>query len=123
MYKWETVADRKIREAMEAGEFDNLPSKGRPIPLDLEPFEDPSLWMAHHLLQVNGFAPPWIDESRQIDEECARLHAEIAAARAQGRPLQILRDRAAEMNRRILTYNLKSPGTRFHKRPVDWKIS
>jgi len=28
----ETTADRIIREAMEAGEFDDLPGVGRPIP-------------------------------------------------------------------------------------------
>jgi DnaJ-like protein len=26
--KWESIAERKIREAMEAGAFDNLPCKG-----------------------------------------------------------------------------------------------
>jgi hypothetical protein len=30
--KIETVADRTIREAMEAGEFDELPGTGEPIP-------------------------------------------------------------------------------------------
>lgn len=28
----ETLADRMIREAMEAGEFDDLPGQGQPIP-------------------------------------------------------------------------------------------
>lgn len=58
--KWESIADRKIREAMEAGAFDNLPDRGK-------------LWMAHHLLRVNGFAPAWIEEARDIDESAARL--------------------------------------------------
>jgi DnaJ homolog subfamily C member 28 len=62
--KWESIADRKIREAMEAGVFDNLPSRGRPIHLDVNPFEDPLLAMAHHLLRVNGFAPAWMEEAR-----------------------------------------------------------
>ena len=29
---FETVADRMVREAMEAGEFDDLPGLGKPIP-------------------------------------------------------------------------------------------
>jgi hypothetical protein len=29
-----TVAERKIQEAMEAGEFDNLPGKGQPLDLE-----------------------------------------------------------------------------------------
>jgi hypothetical protein len=61
--KWESIADRKIREAIEAGAFDNLSNRGQPILLEVNPFQDPSLWMAHHLLRVNGFAPAWIERS------------------------------------------------------------
>jgi hypothetical protein len=31
-YWYESVVDRKIREAQEQGEFDNLPGTGRPLP-------------------------------------------------------------------------------------------
>jgi len=124
---WEFVAERKIREAIEAGQFDNLPHRGKPIPLDRDPFEDPSLWMAHHLLRVNGFAPPWIEEANDIDREIARLRMDLAVARrhyAADHPgwLRILadwRERVAELNRRILNYNLKSPSTHFHKSLLD----
>ena len=116
--KWESLADRKIREAMEAGAFDNLPSKGKPIPLDTNPYEDPSMWMAHHLLRVNGFAPAWIEESKELDLACERWHDDVRNARSPGRSLDELRRRAAELNRRILTYNLKSPASHLHKRPL-----
>ncbi len=115
MDKWESIADRKIREAIAAGEFENLPDKGKPIPLDQNPFEDPSLWMAHHLLRVNGFAPPWIEEARDLDAEAERLRS-LAASACE---LDRFREQAAELNRRILTYNLKCPSARFHKRPFD----
>jgi len=81
MDRWESIAERKIREAIEAGEFDNLPCKGKPIVLDRHPFEDPAQWMAHHLLRVNGFAPPWIEEASEIDRVLTSLRADIAAAR------------------------------------------
>ena len=117
MDKWESMAERKIQEAMEAGVFENLPHKGKPIPLDVNPFEDPSLWMAHHLLRVNGFAPLWIEEARNIDQAAARLRARLKAGTAQA--VADLRERGAELNRCILTYNLKCPSTQFHKRPLD----
>ncbi len=117
MDKWESIAERKIREAMEAGAFDNLPDKGKPIALDANPFEDPSLWMAHHLLRVNGFAPPWIEEARDIDQSTARLRASLKHATP--RAMAEFRERGAELNRRILTYNLKCPSAQFHKRPLD----
>ena len=34
MYIFEIIAERKIREAMERGEFDNLPNQGKPLPPD-----------------------------------------------------------------------------------------
>jgi DnaJ homologue, subfamily C, member 28, conserved domain len=103
---------------MAAGEFDNLPCKGQPIPLDRNPFEDPSMWTAHHLLRVNGFAPPWIEEARDLDAEAARLRKQLAAA-GSAKALREIREQAAELNRRILTYNLKCPSARFHKRLLD----
>jgi hypothetical protein len=115
--KWESIAERKIQEAMEAGVFDNLPDKGKPIPLDVNPFEDPSLWMGHHLLRVNGFAPAWIEEARDIDQSAARLRSMLMEASP--RAMAEFRERGVELNRRILTYNLKCPSAQFHKRPID----
>jgi DnaJ family protein C protein 28 len=125
--KWESIADRKIREAIEAGEFDNLPCKGKPIPLDRNPFEDPDQWMAHHLLRVNGFAPPWIEEAGDIDRALTSLRADLAEARRRHaadppgwqRALDGFRSRTEELNRRILSYNLKSPSTQFHRNRLD----
>ena len=116
MDKWESIADRKIREAMESGAFDNLPNRGKPIPLDRNPFEDPSLWMAHHLLRVNGFAPAWIDEAREIDESTIALRSLLREASSKA--VDEFRDRARELNRRILSYNLTCPSAQFHKRPI-----
>ena len=117
MDQWESIAERKIREAIEAGAFDNLPCNGKPIELDTDP--DPSMWMAHHLLRVNGFAPAWIEESKDIDAAVARFRADLRNARRRPEAIEKLRNRAAELNRRILTYNLKSPSAQVHKLPLD----
>jgi hypothetical protein len=78
------------------------------------------MWMAHHLLRVNGFAPPWIEESKDIDAAVSRLRADLRTANGR-RPAAIdeFRSRAAELNRRILIYNLKSPSAQLHKWPLD----
>jgi hypothetical protein len=115
--KWESIAERKIREAIEAGQFDNLPSKGKPIELDIDP--DPSLWMTHHLLRVNGFAPAWIEEAKDIDTAVSRFRADLRSAGRRHTAIDEFRGRAAEINRRILTYNLKSPSAQFHKWPLE----
>jgi hypothetical protein len=40
----ELIADNRIRQAMEEGEFDNLPGLGKPIPDIDEPY-DPMWWV------------------------------------------------------------------------------
>jgi hypothetical protein len=59
--KWESGADPKIREAMDAGFLIVSPTA-------VSRFARPeSQWMAHDLLRVNGFAPPEIEEARDIE--------------------------------------------------------
>ena len=92
MDEWHFIADRKIREAMDEGAFEHLEGAGRPLDLTENPFEDPSLRMAHRLLKNNGFAPAWIEEGKEIERE-----------------IQLKRMAAAEINKRIAAYNLKAP--------------
>ena len=80
MDKWENIAERKIREAMAEGAFDNLEGKGRPLNLEEDPFEDPSLRMAHRLLRNNGFCRrglkkrrTWSTRSRGSTGSSARI--------------------------------------------------
>jgi DnaJ homolog subfamily C member 28 len=42
---------------MDEGAFDRLEGTGEPLDLRENPFENPSLRMAHRLLRNNGFAP------------------------------------------------------------------
>jgi len=51
------VADNKIRAAIEAGEFDNLPGLGKPSPLIDEPY-DPLWWVRRKLRQEELPADP-----------------------------------------------------------------
>ena len=116
----ESIAERKIREAMEQGAFDDLPTKGRPLDLSENPFEDPSLRMAHRLLRNNGFAPWWVEEARDLDAAIDRLRADLRAAAPRPALIDELRGRTAALNRRIQSYNLKCPSPHLHKSPVDF---
>lgn len=97
---FQLIAERKIREAMDDGAFDNLEYAGKPLDLSENPFEDPSDRMAHRLLKNNGFSPAWLEEAREIEAESRRLRTP---------------DDAAALNRRIVAFNLKTPAARFHK--------
>src|SRR3989440_5485370 len=115
MDKWENIAERKIREAMAEGAFDNLEGKGRPLDLSEDPYEDPSLRMGHRLLRNNGFAPAWIEEAKDLECAVESLRQEI---RQRQRITDAIRKRVTEINRRILEHNLKTPATQFHLRTV-----
>jgi len=100
---------------MEEGAFENLSGRGQPLPLDDDPFEDPSLRMAHRLLRNNGFAPAWIEEGKDIEATIYRLRA----ARERGISAEEYRRQAEEVNRRILSFNLQAPSASVHKLPID----
>src|SRR5580692_2647766 len=104
MDKWENIAERKIREAMSEGAFDNLTGKGRPLNLEENPYEDPSLRMAHRLLRNNGFAPAWVEEGKDLEQEIDLAARELASKGYVDR----FREQIAAINRRILTHNLKT---------------
>jgi hypothetical protein len=104
------IAERKIREAMEEGAFDNLESAGKPLDLSENPFEDPSERMANRLLKNNGFSPAWIEEAKEIEAESRRLRAQDEVSKRD------LLERVAALNRRIVSFNLKTPASSLHKR-------
>jgi hypothetical protein len=104
MDEWRFIAERKIREAMEEGAFQHLEGTGKPLDLQENPFEDPSLRMAHRLLKNNGFAPAWIEDGKEIAQDVERLRVERADI-SDGE----WRRRVEALNNRILNYNLKAP--------------
>jgi DnaJ family protein C protein 28 len=120
MDQWNSIAERKIREAMEEGAFDNLNGKGRPLDLQEDPYEDPSMRMAHRLLRNNGFAPPWVEERRDIvrDIDLARQELERSSACDRERALDVYRERIADINRRITSHNLKTASATLHLLPL-----
>ena len=136
MKHWESLIDRKIREAMADGEFDDLPGKGEPIDLAENPFADPDWRMAHRMLRNAGFAPAWIEERKDIEAEIkaarstlARVwsvlqnarhseHSKSAEVRWR-KALEDFRAKSAELNRRIQNWNLKTPAIGFHRNVID----
>jgi len=67
--------DEQIRRAIEAGEFDNLPGKGKPIDLSAY-FDTPEdLRMAYSMLKSNNFVPEEVEVLKDINELKKRLSA------------------------------------------------
>lgn len=132
MSRLESMAEKMLREAIEAGEFDNLPGKGEPVDLRENPFEDPDLRVVHKLLRDAGFAPAWIEERKDIDAtfeaarqilirawEIYRPGGVSADETAWQRNVSDFREKTAELNSRIRIYNLKVPSEVFQRRLFD----
>jgi hypothetical protein len=119
----EALIDRQIREAREAGAFDDLPYRGERIPL-----EDDSAagdWaLANHVLKNAHMVPPWIATDREIRDLLARRDAILARAPRSG-AIGRERDRAelqrvvADANRAITILNNEAPTDRQHRRLLD----
>jgi hypothetical protein len=66
MYAFEIVAERKIQEAMERGEFDNNPLAGKPLPPDGLDNVSPELRMALKIMKNAGIVPEEIELRKEI---------------------------------------------------------
>ena len=126
--------EEHIRKAIQAGKFDNLPGKGRPLRLDNNPHEDPEWRLAHHILREGGFTLPWIETLREIEADIENAFSDLARtwawrqsaiASRKERPAQIelewrrskgiFCERIAALNKRISSYNLEVPAPGFQK--------
>ncbi|MCA1843820.1 MAG: DUF1992 domain-containing protein [Actinobacteria bacterium] len=94
---WESWIERKIRESMEQGEFDNLPGSGEPIPELARPYDE--LWWLRKKLR---------DEQLSIDPPTLVLRREyhdILAKIAEARSEEEVRHLVAAINERIVYVN------------------
>lgn len=72
---FERIAEAKIREAMQRGEFDNLPGQGKPLELE-DLSRVPEEWRLSYIILKNaGFLP----EEAQIKKEIYSLRQQIKA--------------------------------------------
>lgn len=122
------VAERKIKDAMEAGEFDNLPGKGEPIDLDNNPFENMEQRIAHRVLKNAGALPEWLQYEKDIERERKAVFShrerglravrfarnEAARERAISQLRADQRERVDLVNTLILKYSFIAP-TRMQK--------
>lgn len=128
--EWQDLINKRLEEAMERGDFDNLPGQGKPLDLTRDPNEPAEMRMANKLLKDNDLTPPWIADRNQILAEVEMLRTEIeqtwawyakeyrtAALNVQRealnqrwqRALEAWEGRIVDLNRRILEVNLTLP--------------
>lgn len=133
----EKIAEEKIKAAMEAGLFDNLRGKGKPLNLEDDPLADPMMAAVGRILQNEGLSLPWIEMRRDIEADLQAERQKLEAARAWQRTARtvgispsLMRSEwnraaaefqaaAGPLNRRIRDYNLQVPAPVFQRPPID----
>ncbi|MGH2592036.1 MAG: DnaJ family domain-containing protein [Anaerolineae bacterium] len=121
--KFDDFIDRQIKKAQEEGTFDNLSGKGKPLThLDSDPLNG--------VLQAQGFTARWVELDHEIRQKVEIAEQAVkqtyewvmqtwssgSASRqfAQDewrKARRIFRERIAEINELIKTYNLQVPPT------------
>jgi hypothetical protein len=66
MWLLDKIAEARIREAVERGEFDHLPGAGEPLELDDDSQVPEELRTAYRLLKNSGYLPPELQLRREI---------------------------------------------------------
>jgi len=129
--------DDIIRRAMEEGQFDNLPGKGKPLQLDENPYEDAEWRTAYHILKSSGFTLPWIETLREIEAALETARARLRRAwvwqrdslsteddpawiKAEWhRAVDQFTEEISSLNKRINDYNLQAPSDRFQHPKIN----
>jgi len=92
------IAEQRIREAMERGEFDHLPLHGQPLKLDDLTSVPEHLRMGYKILKNAGVLP----EEMQLKKEIVSLKTllDVCHDEAEKQTLQ------QKMNAKVLRYNM-----------------
>lgn len=62
------LAEQRIREAAERGEFDELPGRGEPLALEDDSLVPEELRAGYRMLKNAGFVPPELESMRELRE-------------------------------------------------------
>lgn len=103
---WESWVERQIQDAMERGEFDNLPGQGKPIPDLHEPYDE--LWWVRDKLRREQLSdlPPALEVRRELDDTRTRIAAATSEAEVR-RLVAAINDRILYVN----THTIAGPPT------------
>jgi hypothetical protein len=131
---FDIVAENKIKEAMDAGLFDNLAGEGKPLRLEDNP-HTPAAWrLAHQIIKDNGFTLPWISARHELEELIEKAYKRLAEAYAEThrtRPPDIWSQSAwrqaresysalaFKLNKQVRDYNLQAPSLMFQRALID----
>ena len=115
------IAERKLAEAIAAGEFDDYPGKGEPLPPDDLAGVPAELRSSYILLKGAGFLP----EELELKKDLVRLDTLIAACRADGELESLRKTRNARTLQLALLMEKRGASAAWHEfaARIDERIS
>ncbi len=128
---WQSLVEEQIARL----DLSNLPGKGKPLDLSINPYVTPEEEAAQRLIKNAGYTLPWIEEGREIDAAVNAARRKLEQAWEEYRALRDaelcsghqwvegawlaacreFRQEAGRINRQIRDYNLKAPVASLHK--------
>ena len=107
----QSIAERRIQDAAQAGAFDNLPGQGRPLELEDMSHVPEDLRMAYKILHNAGCLPPELEERKEINrlvdllETCADEQERLRGMQK----LRFMLDRARMRHQRPILLDEEDP--------------
>jgi len=117
-HQYESLIDQIMNKAQADGLMDNLPGQGQPLQLDDDAMVPDEYRLGNRMLKSSGFAPPWIEAQREIEQERAKLDSWLKDAKrrlphldpAARAALKVsYRRKLDDLQRLITHYNLQAP--------------
>ncbi|KAK4766322.1 hypothetical protein SAY87_007964 [Trapa incisa] len=74
------IVEHRIWHSMEEGQFENLPGKGKPLNLSVNPHSDPAEDTLYRILSKNGCAPEWVELNKEIRSRISEWRSSMKKA-------------------------------------------
>lgn len=112
------LADERIREAMKRGEFDNLPGRGRRLPMEDDQHIPEDLRLAYKILKNADCVPPEIQLRNEI-RTTEELLAGITDTREKYRQIKKLNYLIMKLNLSRKVSPMLEENQRYYARVLD----
>ena len=121
------IAERKLRKAIDEGNFDCSVGKGKPLQGMESPFDDPSWCLSFHIMKNAGIRPLWLEIDLEIRQKLQETRKGLAAIINNShvertnweKGLEGFVDQIRDINHLIRELNLKVPHPRFQRPFID----
>ncbi|MEO7909243.1 MAG: DUF1992 domain-containing protein [Roseiflexaceae bacterium] len=122
-HQYESLIDQIMNKAQADGLMNNLPGQGKPLELDDDALVPDEYRLGNRMLKSSGFAPPWIEAQREIEQERAKLDSWLKNAKSRLPHLDTsahaalnvaYRRKLDDLQRMIMHYNLQAPPGAMH---------